>query len=318
MCHLSCLCQLDVCGRAPLNDRISGGENATAGVWPWQVSIHDIQLGHHYCGGTLIAKDWVLAGAHCFDRTVSRVIVHPDYGHPPFDKDIALVQLSSSVPFSDYIRPVCLAAAGSVFDAGTESWVTGWGYLQPEGPVSDMLQEVMLPVVSNSDCDHAYTGVVGITITNNMICSGQDGKSVCPRNVCQYRETLEVQWRIPTRNQMYALGVVTLFLSLKDPFSKKGYEHFYDADSGTGYIAWRLKTLQMNAKKRNKPSISKRISYQPSTTSSERKTAMLAVGRNCDQFEHFYVALDKNLITWTYLLRTNAYEIVLSVITILT
>ncbi|RXN11047.1 suppressor of tumorigenicity 14-like protein [Labeo rohita] len=158
-----CLCQLDVCGRAPLNDRISGGENATAGVWPWQVSIHDIQLGHHYCGGTLIAKDWVLAGAHCFDspsdsdivmyfgrvsqsgsnpyeisRTVSRVIVHPDSGHPPFDKDIALVQLSSSVPFSDYIRPVCLAAAGSVFDAG---------------PVADMLQEVMLPVVSNSDCE---------------------------------------------------------------------------------------------------------------------------------------------------------------------
>lgn len=35
-------------------------------------------------------------------------------------------------------------------------------------------------------------------------------------------------------------------------------EHFYDADSGTGYIAWRLKTVQRNAKKRNKPSISKR------------------------------------------------------------
>lgn len=31
--------------------------------------------------------------------------------------------------------------------------------------------------------------------------------------------------RIPTRNQKekYALGVVTLFPSLKDPFSKKGY-----------------------------------------------------------------------------------------------
>lgn len=34
-------------------------------------------------------------------------------------------------------------------------------------------------------------------------------------------------------------------------------EHFYDADSGTGYIAWRLKTVQRNAKKRNKPSISR-------------------------------------------------------------
>ncbi|KAF4115349.1 uncharacterized protein LOC131537187 [Onychostoma macrolepis] len=71
---------------------------------------------------------------------------------------------------------------------------------------------------------------------------------------------VEMHGRIPTRNQkeQYALGVVTLFPSLKDPFSKKGYEHFYDADGGTGYIAWRLKTVQRNAKKRNKPSISKR------------------------------------------------------------
>lgn len=70
---------------------------------------------------------------------------------------------------------------------------------------------------------------------------------------------VEMHGRIPSRNQKekYALGVVTLFPSLKDPFSKKGHEHFYDADSGTGYIAWRLKTVQRNAKKRNKPSISK-------------------------------------------------------------
>lgn len=35
-----------------------------------------------------------------------------------------------------------------------------------------------------------------------------------------------------------------LFPSLKDPYSKKGYEHFYDAASSTGYISWRLKTVQ--------------------------------------------------------------------------
>jgi len=39
------------------------------------------------------------------------------------------VELSSSVNFTDYIKPVCLAAAGSVFAGGTESWVTGWGTL---------------------------------------------------------------------------------------------------------------------------------------------------------------------------------------------
>ncbi|XP_019201138.1 uncharacterized protein LOC100703724 isoform X1 [Oreochromis niloticus] len=42
----------------------------------------------------------------------------------------------------------------------------------------------------------------------------------------------------------YALGIVMLFPSLKDPYADKAYEHFYDAASGTGYISWRLKTAQ--------------------------------------------------------------------------
>ncbi|XP_026110798.1 prostasin-like [Carassius auratus] len=155
------LCQLDVCGRAPLSNRTVGGENATAGAWPWQVSIHVSYMGMdtgHFCGGTLTNKDWVLSAAHCFqefnasyfvmyfgrlnqsgsnlyetNRTASQIINHPNFNMSNFDNDIALVQLSSSVTFSDYIKPVCLAAAGSVFAGGTESWVTGWGTLQSNG-----------------------------------------------------------------------------------------------------------------------------------------------------------------------------------------
>ncbi|XP_067234851.1 chymotrypsinogen A-like [Chanodichthys erythropterus] len=197
--------QLDVCGRAPLSDRIVGGENATAGSWPWQVSIHVIGFGHN-CGGTLITKDWVLSAAHCFQnfgvsntlmyfgrlnqsssnpketsRTASRIIRHPNYNGSTFDSDIALIQLNSSVNFSDYIKPVCLAAAGSVFNAGTESWVTGWGRLQYGGQIPDTLQEVTIPIVNNTDCDKAYEGI-NISITSNMICAGllnQGGKSSC-------------------------------------------------------------------------------------------------------------------------------------------
>ncbi len=65
--------------------------------------------------------------------TVRKVINHPDYNNPTHDNDIALLQLSSSVAFTDYIRPVCLAAAGSNFTADTNSWVTGWGALLSGG-----------------------------------------------------------------------------------------------------------------------------------------------------------------------------------------
>ncbi|XP_048865910.1 uncharacterized protein LOC125739637 isoform X1 [Brienomyrus brachyistius] len=44
--------------------------------------------------------------------------------------------------------------------------------------------------------------------------------------------------------EMYARGIVTLFPYLSDPYSKNGYEHYYDGESGTGYLAWRIKTIQ--------------------------------------------------------------------------
>lgn len=44
--------------------------------------------------------------------------------------------------------------------------------------------------------------------------------------------------------EKYARGIVALFPYLSDPFSKNGYEHYYDGESGTGYLAWRVKTIQ--------------------------------------------------------------------------
>ncbi|CAL8403543.1 unnamed protein product [Arctogadus glacialis] len=51
--------------------------------------------------------------------------------------------------------------------------------------------------------------------------------------------------RIVPRQQKekYALGIITLFPSLKDPFSPKGYEHFYDGVKNTGFLSWRLRTM---------------------------------------------------------------------------
>ncbi|KAI7793219.1 hypothetical protein IRJ41_008801 [Triplophysa rosa] len=61
---------------------------------------------------------------------------------------------------------------------------------------------------------------------------------------------VETEGRIPQRKtkEKYALGIVTLFPALKDPLSRKGYEHYYDSQSGSGFLAWRLKTIQRKTK----------------------------------------------------------------------
>ncbi|XP_030581778.1 uncharacterized protein LOC115777891 [Archocentrus centrarchus] len=65
---------------------------------------------------------------------------------------------------------------------------------------------------------------------------------------------VEAEGRIPQHQtkEKYALGIITLFPALKDPLSRKGYEHYYDSQSGSGFLAWRLKTIQRKTKLVNK------------------------------------------------------------------
>ncbi|XP_061896253.1 uncharacterized protein LOC133645435 [Entelurus aequoreus] len=51
-------------------------------------------------------------------------------------------------------------------------------------------------------------------------------------------EMTEKNGTSPSRQvkEMYAQGIVNLFPNLRDPFSKNGYEHFYDSNSSTGEL----------------------------------------------------------------------------------
>ncbi|XP_037387943.1 uncharacterized protein LOC119263450 isoform X2 [Pygocentrus nattereri] len=62
-------------------------------------------------------------------------------------------------------------------------------------------------------------------------------------------DMVEGHGRIPPVNVRisYALGIITLFPHLKDLDSVNGYEHYYDPQSGSGYLAWRLKTVQRSS-----------------------------------------------------------------------
>ncbi|XP_032430713.1 testisin [Xiphophorus hellerii] len=191
------------CGVAPLNTKIVGGGGATAGSWPWQVSIH--LRSSHICGGTLINSQWVLTAAHCiltktlsgwtlyFGRQtqagpyanevssqLSQIIVHPNYNNTLYNNDLALMKLSSSVTFNNFIQPICLASNLSRFFNATSCWITGWGKLLSNVtlPATSSLQEVEIPVIGNKECTCSYIKS-DATITDKMMCAGQENKGAC-------------------------------------------------------------------------------------------------------------------------------------------
>uniref|UniRef100_A0A3P9J8G4 Peptidase S1 domain-containing protein n=1 Tax=Oryzias latipes TaxID=8090 RepID=A0A3P9J8G4_ORYLA len=197
-----------VCGKPPLNtkvgSRIVGGQAAAAGAWPWQVRmLLPVIGGTALCGGSLINSQWILSlwshdltcltsgvvvylgetgifnSPNSVSRTVSRIIVHPNYDKLTQDNDISLVEMVSPVTFNDYISPVCLAAQGSDFPGGTTAWVTGFGFSSLTGSTSSTLQEVSVPIVSNAQCSATYAEIMAIT--SNMMCAGltEGGKDSC-------------------------------------------------------------------------------------------------------------------------------------------
>ncbi|KAK2863625.1 hypothetical protein Q5P01_003158 [Channa striata] len=204
MCALTLLTLLTlltpVCGNPVYNNKIIGGQDAIPGSWPWQAGLY--KSGSLFCGGSLISSQWVLTAAHCFprttttglvvylgrqslataspnevSRTVAQVIKHASYNANTMNNDITLLKLSSTVTFTNYIMPVCVAATGSTFHSGTNVWITGWGTTE-DGNLASNLREAEVPIVGNKQCNCDYGF---IKILDNMMCAGlrAGGKDTC-------------------------------------------------------------------------------------------------------------------------------------------
>uniref|UniRef100_A0AAV1UQE8 Peptidase S1 domain-containing protein n=1 Tax=Peronospora matthiolae TaxID=2874970 RepID=A0AAV1UQE8_9STRA len=176
--------------------RIFGGSEADATQFPFIVSLRKSKAdASTYCGGTLVASQYVLTAGHCVktDETTiyasigsafakgaeegQQIKVIEGYRHPLYNKsghlyDVGVLKLEKKVSTAT----IGLGAAdGSDNKVGTAATVRGWGITE-NGSQSSKLEEVDVRIISNDECSKQYKD----RITETMLCAGNGkGKDSC-------------------------------------------------------------------------------------------------------------------------------------------
>jgi MYXO-CTERM domain-containing protein len=181
---------------------IVGGADTEIGTVPWQVSLQTAG-GQHFCGGTIVAPEWIVTAAHCVEgiaparivagstrlsqpelgqvAAVTRAITVPGYADPTVGKDLALLELAAPLTLDETVRAIrpLSDAEAELAAPGVLSTVSGWGTLTAGGSSPDVLQSVEVPIVSLADASADY----GMSLTADQLAAGVRG--VGGKDACQ-------------------------------------------------------------------------------------------------------------------------------------
>lgn len=176
---------------------IVGGTNVAPNGYPFMASVQD--GGYHFCGGSVIANQWVLTAAHCVPdgnatglsvrvgsnnntsggavRIVDQVKVHPDFDGTYHD--VALLHLTAAVPLTVTKITLANSPANDNLEAqGTPVVVAGWGDFNPATMgllAGSALKEATVNVVNDQNCQGSTTSMEALT----TVSAAAFGKDSC-------------------------------------------------------------------------------------------------------------------------------------------
>ena len=181
------------------NDNESG-----FGEFPWTIALLHASNNSYFCAGSLIHPQVVLTGTHCIinrpansfitragewdsqtekerlpyvERSVRRVITHPQYNPRNAAYDFALLILSDSIALADHINVICLPGQNAITTPRTTCFSAGWGkdIFGAEGRWSTIMKRVPLPIVEFGECQtRLRTTRLGprFALDRSFICAG--------------------------------------------------------------------------------------------------------------------------------------------------
>lgn len=117
-----------------------------------------------------------------FSLSPTKIFVHNDWNPfvTSYDADIAVLEFESDqIPFTNYIRPVCLWNDSNEPDV-TEGYVVGWGKSEDETKEHDNIpKKIKIPIFTNEECSIETPALASLSSGRTFCAGWRNGTGVC-------------------------------------------------------------------------------------------------------------------------------------------